>query len=488
MLFTHASTSSRSQLHVLFLKKGVKKSPEAKKFLHKDDLARVESFLNKNEFKGEKGETSLLHPTQKNEGKIILMGLGDAESNKTPYEEQFIGGSLAKLIKKHAQGKVYLLAPKELVEDLAYGISLGRYEFEKYQGKSEKQEKQPNLEKIVFLSEKDPLNEEKWQDIHSFDISAPYLRDMVNTPTNDMNTETMVKLAQEFGKKYKCKVTVFDEKKLRKLGCHALVGVGQGALYTAKMILIEYKFGTKEKEPNLALLGKGVVFDTGGYNIKPTGYMETMKEDMTGAATVLATLKALAESKVKGYFLGVLCCAENSISDKAQRPGDVVKAYNGKSIEITNTDAEGRLCLADGLAYVEKNYRPKKMLDIATLTGAVSVALGYNITGVMGNNANFNKEVMKAFQEAHERAWELPLNQDFIEACKGKFTDLVNSSDGVRAGTIMGAAFLNHFVEKTPWVHLDIGGTAWADKPSSLSSYGATAACLRTLYHLAKNA
>ena len=187
-----------------------------------------------------------------------------------------------------------------------------------------------------------------------------------------------------------------------------------------------------------------------------------------------------------GHFVAVLCCAENAVSDRATRPGDVLKMYNGKTVEVTNTDAEGRLVLADGLAYTEAKLKPKMMINIATLTGAVSVALGYHITGVMGNKQKLIDQILKLSKEANERSWQLPLSPDFISACKGDFTDLKNSVNGVRAGSTMGGAFLSNFVDKVDWAHFDIGGTAWADKPNSTTKYGATGAALRTFIKLAE--
>jgi len=212
-----------------------------------------------------------------------------------------------------------------------------------------------------------------------------------------------------------------------------------------------------------------------------------MKLDMSGAATVLATMQGIAEAKLPGYFLGIMACAENAVSDRALHPGDVVKTYSGKTVEVNNTDAEGRMVLCDALAYVEKNYKPDLMVDIATLTGAVTVALGYHITGLMGNNQKAIDEYMDCSKVTGERTWPFPLDDDFVKATKGKFSDLVNVTDGVRAGTIMGAAFLKNFVDdKTPWLHLDVAGSAWVERPTPTTKYGATAVSIRSLLELAE--
>jgi len=305
-------------------------------------------------------------------------------------------------------------------------------------------------------------------------------------PAGDLTTVDLTNTAKKLAKDLNLKITVFESSKLLSLGCGGILGVGRGAEHPPKMVILEYKHRSKSKNPDIAFIGKGITFDTGGLNLKPVGHIETMKQDMAGAATVLGAMLAISKAKLSGYFVGVLGIAENAISDRAIRPGDVVKAYNGKTIEVNNTDAEGRLILADCLAYTEDKIKPKMMLDVATLTGAVSVALGFKITGIMGNNKALIKEVEEAAKKVHERVWELPLDDDFVEATKGSFTDLTNISDNMRAGSTMGGAFLKNFVDKTKWVHFDIGGTAWTDKPTETTKYGATGVMLRTFIEMAK--
>ena len=467
---------SKTDLLVLPLFEDEKLSTDIKKSLGSSLVKSIESHFKAKNFEGKSGQSLAFYPENSDAKKVLLLGRGDKK--KSPIKEaELLGGKMAGLCKGHK--KVTLHLPEKEFLNIGRGFALGSYSFDTYK---KKDKDSPVLANVSFLTK---AGKTELSEIQAFMEASSLTRDLVNTPAGDLNTKDLEAAAKKVAKEHKLKVTVLDEKKLKSLGCGSILGVGRGAEVPPRIVILEYKNKSKSKVPNLALLGKGIVFDTGGLNLKPTGYMETMKQDMAGAATVLGAMKAIAMKGLKGYFIAVLCCAENAISEKATRPGDVLKAYNGKTIEVTNTDAEGRLALADGLAYVEKNYKPKNMLTIATLTGAVSVALGYHITGAMGTNPSLTKDLLSAAKEQDERAWELPLHEDFVKATKGEFTDLKNSTNGVRAGASMGGAFLRNFVEDTPWVHLDIGGTAWAEKPSSTTKYGSTGAMVRTLTALA---
>jgi len=481
MKFSLADKAPKVDVLFIVLEKNGKLSSDAKAALGaaaKDAQARLKA----KDFEGNEGQSLALYGDGKTFKRAYLVGAGEVKKH-LPGAMELIGGSLAALAKGAKAKKIAVLVDNEHLKDIAHGLALGSYEFDQYKKKDKEAVK---LSQAVLVTKASNDSKETISAANVFAAASPLTRDLVNIPAGDLTTKDMASHARALGKKYGMKVTIMNDTQLAKAGCGAIVGVGQGAEEKSKLIFIEYKNKTKSKTPNIAFVGKGVVFDTGGLNLKPTGYMETMKQDMAGAATVLGTMKAIAEAKLKGYFLGVLACAENSVSERAQRPGDVVKAFNGKTIEITNTDAEGRLCLADGLAYTEKHYKPQRMFNIATLTGAVSVALGYHITGVMGNDSKLVNEVIQASAATGERSWELPLTEDFVKATKGSFTDLKNSTNGVRAGSSMGGAFLKNFVEDTPWVHFDIGGTAWAEKPSSTTKYGSTAAALRTFTEMAR--
>lgn len=466
---------------VLFLSfyKNEKLSKEQEKALGSDSKMVMEHFANK-DFEGEDGHSLTLFSKSGNFKRIVLMGRGESKKG-VPQATEFLGGKMASIAKGAKAKSIVVIAATEELSALSSGIALSNYEFTRYR---KKDPKAVSLETVTFITTNNKETQKILERTSVFAEASNYVRDLINTCAGDLNTEDLTQEAIRLSKKSGLKVTVFDDKKLKKMGCGGLYGMGKGAEFGPRMVILEYRHKSTAKEPSIAFVGKGIVYDTGGMNFKPSGHIEDMKLDMTGAATVMGTLKALSDLKVPGYFIAVLCIAENALSDRSLHSGDVVTMYNGKTVEVTNTDAEGRMVLGDGLAYAEKHYKPKKMINVATLTGAVTVALGYVITGVMGNDEAFIQEVLDAGKATQERQWPLPLDEDFVKACKGDYTDLKNSTDGVRAGTIMGAAFLKHFVEKTPWVHLDVAGSAWAERPTPTTHYGATAASLRTLIEL----
>ena len=479
-----SSSAPKADLLFLLFYKNEKWSKKYTDLIGKTVSKLVEARFTNKDFEGEEGQIVSMFTEGTAFKRVVLVGRGEKDK-QLPKALELLGASLVGMGKKAKAKTIAIHASSQDLSELAYGMVLGAYEFMRYK---KADPKNAGIEKIHFISEVNSDTKNTMQRVEAFMQSSATLRDLVNTCAGDMNTQNLVEEAKKIAKKSGLKITIFDDAKLKKIGCGAISGVGQGAAVGPRMVFLEYRHATKAKTPQIAFIGKGIVFDSGGMNLKPTGYIETMKEDMTGAATVLATMEAIAKLKLPGYFLAAMAIAENAISDRAVHPGDVVTAYNGKTIEVTNTDAEGRLVLSDAIAYTEKNYKPERIVDIATLTGAVTVALGYHITGVMGNDEKWMNDVMNAGKAVHERYWPLPLDEDFIKATKGDFTDLKNDAKGTRAGTIMGAAFLKEFVEKTPWVHLDIGGTGWAEKPDAATHYGATAVGLRTFIELAARA
>ena len=280
---------------------------------------------------------------------------------------------------------------------------------------------------------------------------------------------------------------IFDFKELKKMGMGAFCGVAQGAKEPAKMIIVVYKGGRKAQKP-IALVGKGLTFDSGGISIKPSPKMDEMKFDMCGSATVMGVLWAVSKLKPRLNIIFAIGSTENMPGSNAQRPGDIVTAYNGKTIEVLNTDAEGRLVLADVLAYVNQQYNPAAILDFATLTGAVLVALGNRASGVMGNDDSLMKQVKQASQLSDEKVWELPLWEEYSREIKGKYADIKNMGENRLAGTIAAGVFLKEFVGATPWVHMDIAGTAWGPKePSYQPKVGATGVAVRLVYNFLEN-
>ncbi len=288
-------------------------------------------------------------------------------------------------------------------------------------------------------------------------------RDLVNLPANMMTPMILVNAAKEALAGSPVKITIYDKAKLEEMGFYAALEVGRGSDEPSAVAVMEYTGAGSDVEP-MAFVGKGVTFDAGGYNLKPTGYIESMKCDMGGAASVVGLMKYLSVAQPKTNVIGVIGCVENLISGHAYKPGDIIRSLSGKTICITNTDAEGRLVLADCLHYVTTELKPRMVFDVATLTGAAVVALGERMTAVMTNRQELCDQVRALSAEVDEPTWQLPITDFFREKTKSKTSDLQNWTAGVRAGASMAGAFLENFVNDTPWVHFDIAGTAFEGK------------------------
>ncbi|MBT3297328.1 leucyl aminopeptidase [archaeon] len=305
-----------------------------------------------------------------------------------------------------------------------------------------------------------------------------YCRDLVNLPPNILGPSYFSKEALRL-KSSKVKVRVLGDKELVKGKFGGILAVSSGSAKGARLIVIDYNpAGAKE---SIALVGKGITFDAGGLNLKPSSYISTMKSDMSGAAAVISTLKIVSKLGLKKRVIGVIPTCENMTGSKAYRPDDILKMYNGKTVEIGNTDAEGRLILADALAFVEKNYKPEKIVDLATLTGACVVALGHYASGILSRDDDLVKELTCAANKTGDRVWRLPMWDDYMGIVDGDISDIRNIGRERAAGTVEGAVFLSHFVKKTPWAHLDIAGTAFLKESKYyLPKYG-TGAGVRLL-------
>ena len=356
------------------------------------------------------------------------------------------------------------------------GLVLGSYEFLDYKDK----DKGNKLASITLIGNSDKTIVDKAAVIAN---GVCYARDISNHPPNILTPTYIANDAVKIAKANKnMSSKIIDVSKFEALGLGSFYGVAMGAHEPAKLILVEYRGGKKNDKP-IALVGKGLTFDSGGISIKPSSKMDEMKFDMCGSAVVMGVLKAVAELNPKLNIIFAVGSTENMPGGKAQRPGDIVTAYNGKTIEVLNTDAEGRLVLADVLAYVVKNYQPKEILDFATLTGAVLVALGDRASGLMGNNSSIIKKVKKASEKSGERVWELPMWEEYSKDIKSTVADIRNLGRPPLAGTIAGGVFLQEFVDNIPWCHLDIAGTAWGPKePSYQPKLGATGVGVRLVY------
>jgi leucyl aminopeptidase len=317
------------------------------------------------------------------------------------------------------------------------------------------------LKKITLLVDKAGLADAERGSLHAQAIASgmAFTKNLGNLPPNLCHPSYLAEEAKALAKAHKnLKVDILDEKKLKELGAGAFLAVAQGSEQPPRMIVLHYTGGKKDEQP-FALVGKGITFDTGGISIKPAAGMDEMKYDMCGAASVLGTLRAVLELQLPINLVCLLACAENMPSGRATRPGDIVTTMSGQTVEILNTDAEGRLVLCDTLTYAER-FKPQAVIDIATLTGACVVALGANVSGLMGNNDALVKQILKAGESADDRAWQLPLYDEYQEQLDSPFADIANIG-GPKAGTITAGCFLSRFAKSYHWAHLDIAGTAW---------------------------
>ena len=361
---------------------------------------------------------------------------------------------------------------------LLHGIKLKSYEFNKY--KTKKETKKINLD---IFGNKNKLTTKDQLKFKALEEGIFYARDLVSEPGNILHPDEYAKRLSSL-KKYGLKVNIYDDKKLKKLGMNSLLGVGQGSIRGSYLVTMEWK-GLNSKSKPLAFVGKGVCFDTGGYSLKPAKFMEDMTYDMAGSAAVVGLMKNLALKKAKVNAVGVVGLVENMVSGNAQRPGDIVKSYSGKTIEILNTDAEGRLVLADALTFTEEKFKPKFIVDLATLTGAIIVSLGSEYAGLFSNDDKLSKQLLNAGDKVKEKLWRMPLHENFDKLINSKNADMQNINYVGGAGSTTAAQFLQRFIlNKTPWAHLDIAGMAFSKYGGALNSGGATGYGVRLLNQL----
>jgi leucyl aminopeptidase len=427
----------------------------------------ITAALKRGDLPGKVGQSLLLHtlPNLKAE-RVLLVGVGkDAELSDRQFRKvvtgalnvlKGLGGSDAVIAlgdlavkNRDTYGKVRLL-----VETLADG----EYVFDRF--KSQKAEPRA-LKKITLLTSKAALADTERAATHAAAIATgmAFTRDLGNLPPNVCHPSYLAEEAKALGKEHKhLKVDILDEKKLKELGMGAFLAVAQGSEQPPRLIVMNYQGGKKSDQPHV-LVGKGVTFDTGGISIKPAAGMDEMKYDMCGAASVFGTLRAVLELKLPINLVCLLACAENMPGGNATRPGDIVSTMSGQTVEILNTDAEGRLVLCDTLTYAER-FKPQAVIDIATLTGACVVALGGHTSGLMGNNDALIGQLLDAGKKADDRAWQLPLFEEYQEQLDSPFADIANIG-GPKGGSITAGCFLSRFAKAYNWAHLDIAGTAW---------------------------
>jgi len=360
-----------------------------------------------------------------------------------------------------------------------HGLKLKSYEFNIYKSKIVKKAITINV-----IGNKNKLIIESELRFKAIEEGTFFARDLVSEPPNVLNPKEYVNRILKL-RKLGIKVTVYNESQMKKLGMNSLLGVGRGSVNESFLVTLEWNGNKKDKKAPLSFVGKGVCFDTGGISLKPAKFMEEMKYDMAGSAVVVGLIQTLATRKAKVNAVGIVGLVENMPGGNAQRPGDIVQAYNGKTIEVLNTDAEGRLVLADALSFAEAKFKPRFMIDLATLTGAIIMALGEEYAGLFSNNDDLSNKIFKVGEKVKEKVWRLPLHDNYDKLINSPIADMQNINYSGGAGSITAAQFLQRFVtSKTPWAHLDIAGMAFSKKAANLNPGGATGFGVRLLNQL----
>lgn len=461
-----------------------------------EDIEKLDKQLNNSikqaiknkEFTGELYQIKIISTLGKSFQHLLLIGLGkQTEFNPEKLRNSAATAALAiknNNFKQYATNLhtiKFTASTEQKTAAVVEASILALHHFTDY--KTTDRDKIHIVESMTLIETKNPALVEKTINTATTIAQATcFARDMVNHPASHMTPLTLADIAKKLPKQIN--VTVHNKKSIEKMKMHAILAVNKGSSIEPRLIVLKYNNGRGQP---IALVGKGVTFDSGGLNIKPESSMETMKMDMAGAAAVLGTFKAAAELGLKVNLLGVLPCTENMINGSAYKPGDIITAYNGKTIEIANTDAEGRVILADALAYAEE-LKPRTIIDLATLTGACIVALGHEYAGIMGTDEKLITELINAGQQTGEKIWQLPLTDEFREQVKSDIADVRNLGKlGRDGGAITGAAFLNNFINNTPWIHIDIAGTAWALEDKHYLRKGATGYGVRLLINFLQN-
>ena len=444
-------------------------------------------------FKGTKGHSlPVLAPGGTMLDCIFVVGLGKP-ANIDAKAMQALGGKIYAVLSTKGHTSVQVLVdaldkcemrPDQMATEIAFGARLRSYRFDKYRTK-EKSEDKPSLKSLRILCTGSIKARSTFAPMDKVADGVFMTRDLVSEPANVIYPETLAKQAQSLSK-LGVKVEVLGEAQMRKLGMGALLGVGQGSDREPRLVVMRWngKKGKARNDAPVAFVGKGVTFDTGGISIKPSGGMEDMKWDMGGSGVVIGLMRALAGRKANANVVGVVGLVENMPSGTAQRPGDIVTSMSGQTIEVLNTDAEGRLVLADALWYTKERFKPKFMVDLATLTGAIIICLGDQKAGLFSNDDKLSQQLSDAGEAVDESVWRMPMGDNYDKMLNCDAADMKNISGGRGAGSITAAQFLKRFVDKTPWAHLDIAGVTWSNKASPVAPKGGTAFGVRLLDRL----
>jgi leucyl aminopeptidase len=461
--------------------------PECLGDLDRKSKGAIAKAVKASRFTGGKGQVAeILAPAGVDVERLLLVGIGNAEHITRSSAEDFGALVTARLLTSGEKSVgIRLQAPfdesAELAAGIAFGATLRSYRFDQYRTTQKKSDK-PTLAKAT-IETGDPAEAKKvWRAPEAIARGVFFTRDLVSEPPNVLHPEEFAKRTRRL-EDLGVDVEILGEKEMAKLGMNTLLGVGQGSECESQLVVMQWKGAKDKNAAPVAFVGKGVTFDTGGISLKPGPGMDAMKYDMGGAGTVTGLMHALAGRKAKVNAIGVIGLVENMPDGKAQRPGDVVKSMSGQTIEILNTDAEGRLVLADALWYTQGRFKPKFMVDLATLTGAIRISLGLEIAGLFSNNDELASRLLEAGAAENELLWRMPMNDRFDKMIDSPIADMKNIG-GQFGGSITAAQFLQRFVNKVPWAHLDIAGTAWAEEARGVTPKGASGFGVRLLNRL----
>jgi len=472
------SNSKKNSENVVFFVDDKFRTSSLKKYISITEYSYISDLVNVDDKKKE-----IITYDISSKKKIVLVSIKEKTSNSAAEN---LGAMFYKRFKNSALNYFTINTDtlskniKNFIPHFLHGLKLKSYIFEKYKSKKQK-------EKIIInvIGKNKPSTIDQIK-LRAIEEGIFYARDLVSEPGNILHPDEYAKRLSAL-KKIGLKITIYDEKKLKKLGMNTLLGVGQGSIRGSYLVTMEWK-GIKSNSKPLAFVGKGVCFDTGGISLKPAKFMEDMTYDMAGSATVVGLMKSLALRKAKVNAVGVVGLVENMPGGNAQRPGDIVKSYSGKTVEILNTDAEGRLVLADALTFTEEKYKPKFIVDLATLTGAIIVSLGSEYAGLFSNDDKLSNQLIDVGEKTEEKVWRMPLNKNFDKLIDSKNADMQNINYVGGAGSTTAAQFLQRFIlNKTPWAHLDIAGMAFSKYGGALNSGGATGYGVRLLNKLVED-
>ncbi len=483
-LFSPSATHTGAQVVFSFEDRELTKSAEE---LNKATDGALQNALEVSKFKGKKGEIlHIIAPRGLQASRILLVGLGKPDKLNREILEH-VGGGITAFLRETPDSAVTVdtkdltaknVSPAEVAAYLASGLKLRSWRFEKYHTK-DKDERKQKLKDVHVLTTSAQEAESLFHELAAVAEGAHFTRELVTEPGNVIYPASLAERIESL-KEHGVEVEILDLKDLQKLGMGALLGVAQGSVNEPRLAIMRWNGGANDQKP-VAFVGKGVTFDTGGICIKPSGGMWEMKYDMAGAGAVIGAIKALAGRKAKVNAVGVVGLVENMPSGTAQRPGDVVKTMSGQTIEVIDTDAEGRLVLADVLWYTQDRFKPQVIVDLATLTGAISIALGDQFAGLFSNNDEVSRNLIAAGDVVGERLWRMPLSEKFDRDIDSDIADMKNLGPARKAGSTTAAQLLQRFVNDTPWAHLDIAGMAWAEKALPIAEKGATAYGVRLL-------